>query len=356
MILIYKEIINYCLELGIEPWVTLYHWDLPQKLEEHGGWTNRRIINWFENYTEVCVHHFGDRVKNWMVANEPLAFTGAGYFLGVHAPGRRGLKNFLPAMHHAILAIAQSARAIRNSEFELRVGTTFSCSLIEPASSSSWDIKAAERIDALMNRLFIEPLTGSGYPVRTLKFLRKLEKYILPGDKELMHFEWDFIGLQNYTREIVRHSFLTPYLQAALVPARKRRVPTTAMGWEVYPAALSQMIRKFQPYTLRADLIITENGAAFQDVVSESDQIDDTLRTAFIEQSLKEVLKAKQAGLKVDGYFVWSLTDNFEWIEGYNPRFGLVHIDFETQKRRIKQSGHWYKNFLKKASDHTPSP
>ncbi|RYY08675.1 MAG: glycosyl hydrolase family protein, partial [Chitinophagaceae bacterium] len=184
----YNKIIDYCLELGIEPWATLYHWDLPHKLEQHGGWGNRRIINWFENYTQICIHHFGDRVKNWMVVNEPLAFIGAGYFLGVHAPGKRGLRNFLPAVHHANLAIAQSAKAIKALNSGLRVGTTFSCALIEPASSSEWDIRAADRVDALVNRLFVEPLTGIGYPFSSLGFLTKIQKYMLPGDADLLSF------------------------------------------------------------------------------------------------------------------------------------------------------------------------
>ncbi len=342
----YNRVIDKCLELGIEPWVTLYHWDLPQELEEKGGWTNREIIEWFKDYVALCVKEFGDRVKHWMVLNEPLVFVGAGYFLGVHAPGRRGLKNFLPAMHHAAICQAEGARVIKSFFPDAEVGTTFSCSFIEPYRAVEKDIKAAERIDALVNRLFLEPTLGMGYPVKELKFLKKLEKYWRPGDDELLKFDFDFTGLQNYTREIIKHSYFVPYVKANLVKAEKRKVPITLMKWEIYPDSIFHMLKKFDAYPGVKNIYVTENGAAFMDTPQNS-EVNDVERVNYLKKYLEAVLKAKKEGVNLNGYFVWSFTDNFEWAEGFHPRFGLMYVNFETQQRIVKSSGIWYREFLK---------
>jgi len=340
----YNRVINYCLEQGVEPWLTIYHWDLPQALEAKGGWTNREIVDWFTNFATVCAQSFGDRVKHWMVMNEPGVFTGAGYFLGIHAPGRTGLKNFLPAIHHAVLCMAAGGKVLRELVPGAEIGTTFSCSYIEPHTDKPKNIAAAKRVDALLNRLFIEPILGLGYPTEVAA-LKGIEKYKLPGDEELMKFDFDFIGVQNYTREIVKNSFFTPYVGASLVKAEKRGVPLTDMKWEVYPPSIYQMLKQFNGYPQIKKIYITENGAAFPDTVSDG-KVDDPQRVAYLQQYLQQVLKAKKEGLKVSGYFIWTLTDNFEWAEGYHPRFGLIYVDFKTQQRIIKGSGHWYANFL----------
>jgi beta-glucosidase len=342
----YNSLIDHMLECGIEPWITLYHWDLPHALELKGGWTKRESISWFTEFARLCANSFGDRVKNWMVMNEPSVFTGAGYFLGIHAPGKRGITNYAKAVHHVTLATAAGGRILRNLLPEANIGTTFSCTYIEPASDKRKDIAAAKRVDTLLNRTFIEPILGMGYPQSDLPVLNKLNKYILPGDREAMAFDFDFIGLQCYTREVVRSSMLTPYIGATLVTAQKRKVPLiTEMKWEVYPAAIGHILRKFSQYENIRKIIITENGAAFPDTLVNG-EVNDTERTKYIQDHLNEILKAKREGAKADGYFVWSLTDNFEWAEGYHARFGLIHIDFDTQKRTIKQSGHWYSRFL----------
>jgi beta-glucosidase len=343
----YNNVIDYCLEQGVEPWLTIYHWDLPQALESKGGWTNRDVIEWFTNYTAICAQNFGDRVKHWMVMNEPSVFSGAGYFFGIHAPGRTGIRNFLPVIHHIVLSMVAGARKLRELLPDAVIGTTFSCSYIEARSSHRRDIAAAHRADALVNRLFIEPVLGLGYPINDIPVLKGLEKYIQPGDERNMTFDFDFIGLQNYTREIVKYSFFTPYVGATLIKASERNVPITAMGWEVYPPAIYHILKKFDLYPQIRQILITENGAAFPDTMIDG-KVKDSQRTEYIEANLQQVLKAKQEGCKVDGYFVWTLTDNFEWAEGYHPRFGLIHIDFDTQKRTIKSSGFWYANFLKK--------
>lgn len=341
----YNQLIDYCLSQGIEPWVTIYHWDLPQVLEDQGGWTNRKIIDWFTSYTAICAQYFGDRVKYWMVMNEPSVFSGAGYFFGIHAPGRTGLKNFLPVIHHIVLSLTAGAKKLRELLPEAEIGTTFSCSHIEARSDSKRDIKAANVADALVNRLFIEPVLGLGYPMAEIPVLKGIEKYFQPGDEQNMQFDFDFIGLQNYTREVIKYSFFTPYIQASQVKAKDRNVPITAMGWEVYPPAIYHVIKKFDAYPQIRKILITENGAAFPDQVLDG-KVDDPKRAEYLQTHLQQVLKAKQEGCKVEGYFVWTLTDNFEWAEGYHPRFGLIYVDFDTQERIIKSSGNWYANFL----------
>ncbi|HEY2581745.1 MAG TPA: GH1 family beta-glucosidase [Mucilaginibacter sp.] len=341
----YNRVIDYCIQQGIEPWVTIYHWDLPQALELKGGWTNREIINWFSEYTAVCAKYFGDRVKHWMIMNEPTVFTAAGYFMGIHAPGRAGIKNFLPAIHYVTLSMAAGAKVLRNALPHAEIGTTFSCSHIEPASDKQKDIDAAKRADALINRLFIEPVLGLGYPISDFSVLKGIEKYYEPGDEANLKFDFDFIGIQNYTREIVEYSFFTPYINARLVKAEDRNVPLTAMKWEIYPSAIYKMIKKFSDYPRIKKIYITENGAAFHDEVTGG-KINDVNRLEYIQANLQQVLKAKEEGCKIDGYFIWTLTDNFEWAEGYHPRFGLIYVDFKTQQRIIKSSGYWYRDFL----------
>ena len=341
----YNRLIDHSLELGIEPWVTLYHWDLPQSLQEEGGWTNRDVVAWFSNYVACCIHHFGDRVQNWIVLNEPMVFTGAGYFLGVHAPGKKGLGNFLAAAHHAALCQAEGGRTIRQLKPGATIGTTISCSHIEPYRNTQKDIIAATKADALLNRLFIEPLIGMGYPVKDVRLLERIAQYMQPGDEERLKFDMDFIGIQNYTRELVRHSTFTPFVQAKIVPAKKRNVETTLMNWEVYPEAIYHVLKKYDRYQNIPQLIITENGAAFADDVTDG-RVKDDRRLAYIQQHLAQVLRAKREGVKVNGYFIWTLMDNFEWAEGYYPGFGLIHVDFDTQQRTIKSSGEWYQTFL----------
>lgn len=345
----YNRVIDACLEKNIEPWLTLYHWDLPEALEKRGGWTNRDIINWFSEYVQLCVRSFKDRVKFWMVLNEPMVFTGAGYFLGVHAPGEKGLKKFLPAVHHTVLSQAAGTKILKAEHPTGTIGSTFSCSYVTPHTNSTQDALAAKRIDALLNRLFIEPALGLGYPVADLPLLEKIEKYFLPGDDGLMQANFDFAGIQNYTREVAAYSLFIPYLKARLIPAHKRKVFHTTMDWEVYPESIYEMIKKFSQYNGIKKIIVTENGAAFTDKI-ESGQIHDEKRINYLDAYLKQVLRAKKEEYKITGYFVWSLTDNFEWAEGYRPKFGLIHIDFENQKRTIKDSGYWYQKFL--SSDH----
>ncbi len=343
----YNKVIDFCLELGIEPWITIYHWDLPVVLQEKGGWTNRDIIQWFTYFVDCCIKKFGDRVKNWMVLNEPMVFTGAGYFLGVHAPGKKGLASFLAAAHHATMCQAEGGRVIRSLGSNFKIGSTISYSHIEPFTNNERDIKAATKVDALLNRTFLEPLLGLGYPTQDLKILQRIERFMFAGDEAKLAFDMDFIGLQNYTRELVAFAPFMPFVRAKIIKASQRNVPHTLMNWEIYPASIYEALKRIGRYKNIKEIIVTENGAAFKDELN-NDMVHDELRTDFLKSYIAEVLKAKKEGVNVNGYFVWTLLDNFEWAEGFHPRFGLVHVDFETQKRTIKKSGEWYGSFIKR--------
>ena len=343
----YNQVIDFCFEVGIEPWITLYHWDLPYALQQQGGWTNRNVINWFSEYVSFCIQKFGDRVKHWMILNEPMVFTGAGYFLGIHAPGKKGLSNFLAAAHHAAMCQSEGGRVARSLRNGLKIGTTFSCSHIEPLTNKDADICAAKKADTLLNRTFIEALLGLGYPVKDLKLLNRLEEYVKDGDESKLPFEMDFIGIQNYTREIVAHSYFTPFLNAKIITADKRNAERTLMNWEIHPPSIYNMLKKYSTYPIK-EIIVTENGAAFHDEPC-NDLVRDQERKKYLQEHIQQVYKAQQEGVNVNGYFIWSFIDNFEWAEGYYPRFGIVYVDFETQKRIVKDSGKWYSKFLSEA-------
>jgi len=341
----YNRVIDFCLELGIEPWITLYHWDLPEILQQKGGWINRDIIQWFSHFVETCIKNFGDRVKHWMVLNEPMVFTGAGYFLGVHAPGKKGLASFLAAAHHAAMCQAEGGRIIKSLQKDCKVGTTISYSHLEPFSNKESDVLATAKVDALLNRMFIEPLLGLGYPTKELRILERIERFMLAGDQKKLAFDMDFIGLQNYTREIVKYAPFMPFVRAKIIKANERNTVSTLMNWEVYPASIYHALKRLSKYEGIKELIVTENGAAFKDEVVDNN-IADHMRVDYLKTYLAEVLKAKKEGVNVTGYFVWTLLDNFEWAEGFHPRFGLVYVDFKTQQRIVKASGNWYRDFI----------
>jgi beta-glucosidase len=339
----YDRMIDKCLELGIEPWATLYHWDLPQKLEEKGGWANREIVDWFSEYVDLCTRKFGDRIHHWMVLNEPAGFTTLGYLAGLHAPGQKGINKFLAAVHHASLCQAEGGRIIRNNVKNAHIGTTFSCAFAEPSKPNEKNRKAAERLDVMLNRLFIEPSLGMGYPFESLPALKKMEKYIQPGDIENLKFDFDFIGIQNYFRVISKPSFI-PYVWANRVKPDDD-AELTEMGWEVSPDGIYNIIRQFAKYPIK-EMIVTENGAAFADQILNG-KINDQQRIDFFKRYLTQILKAKNEGINITGYFIWTFVDNFEWNEGFRPKFGIVHNNPQTQQRAVKESGYWFRNFLK---------
>jgi beta-glucosidase len=343
----YDRIIDSCLERNISPWITLYHWDLPQHLEDKGGWTNRDIVGWFSEYVNFCTQQFGDRVKNWIILNEPQSFTIVGYFAGIHAPGRIGLNNFFAAVHHACLCQAEGGRIAKNNVKHGNIGTTFFGAQYDPFHTTEKNIQAAYNFDVLVNRLFVEPLLGLGYPIADLPVLSRLTKFIKSGDEKRLQFDFDFIGIQAYTREIVKYAAYIPFLKGLIVPAKNRSFEMiTATGWEIYPDCIYTLLKKYSKYKGIRSLYVTESGVAFPDLLV-NDSVNDAPRIRYFKNHLAWILKAKREGIKVDGFFVWSLMDNFEWAFGYHTRFGIVYIDFDTQKRIIKDSGYWFQSFLK---------
>lgn len=342
----YHKVIDACLEVGLEPYVTLYHWDLPDTLEKKGGWAHRGVVFAFEEYARICAREFGSKVKHWIVLNEPFGFTALGYMLGVHAPGKFGLSWFLPAVHHALLAQAAAANVLREEVRGAVIGTAFSCSQIVPYTNSEADLKAARRADALFNRLFLEPTLGMGYPTDDFPLLKRIERrYALWRDWDKLAFDFDFIGVQNYFPLVVKYNYFMPILRIAEVKPKYRQVPVTALGWEINGDGLYAVLKQFASYPQVKRLIVTEGGAAFPDELNNGQVADDN-RIAYYQEYLQGVLKARKEGIPVEGYFAWTLTDNFEWAEGYRARFGLVYVDFLTQQRTIKASGYWFRDFL----------
>ncbi|HNK99798.1 MAG: beta-glucosidase [Leptospirales bacterium] len=340
----YKRLIAACAARGITPWVTLFHWDLPQALEDKGGWPARDTLDAFLEYVDFCTRTFSE-IKNWMILNEPMVFTGGGYLIGVHAPGKRSPSKFFAAAHHAALAQAEGGRITRANCPGAQVGSTYSMTHAEAWSFAPRHQAARDRFDAVINRLFLDPACGRGYPWDTVPSLKKIQKHMKSGDDAKLKCDFDFIGIQNYTRDVVRRSILMPYVWARPVSAKKRRVPETEMGWEVYPQGIYELLRKFGSYPEIKKIYVTENGAAFPDQVQDG-RVHDEKRIAFLRAYIGEVIRAKRDGSPVHGYFVWSFLDNFEWAFGYRPRFGLVHVDYETQVRIPKDSALFYRDLI----------
>jgi beta-glucosidase len=341
----YHKVIDKCLSAGIEPWVTIYHWDMPQVLEAQGGWANRKIIDWFSEYVNVLTKEYGNKVRNWIVMNEQIAFTGNGYMNGVFAPGRKSLSAFMKSVHNSVLCNAEGGRIIREKVPGANIGTTLATTYVEPIDQKEKNIEAAARMDAIMNRLFIEPCLGLGYPEDTVPMLKKLKSLYKDGDEVKMVFDFDFIGIQYYYRTIAKKSIM-PGMRAKEIMAPERGVPVNVMGGEIYPEGLYYILKKFSQYKGIRNLIVTENGTCVTDKL-ENGRVHDKERTDYFKNHLYAVLKAKKEGVNVNGYFVWSPTDNFEWDKGYSPRFGLVYVDFGTLERYIKDSGFWFMEFLK---------
>lgn len=341
----YHKVIDKCHSVGIEPWITLYHWDLPQVLEAQGGWTNRKILDWFSEYVDVVTREYAGKVRNWMVMNEQLSFTAMSYFLGVFAPGEKSLKAFMKSVHYSVLCNAEGGRIIRKNIPGANIGTTFVTTYVEPVDQKKKNIEAAARMDAIVNRLFIEPCLGLGYPEDTVPILRKMKSLFEEGDEAHMVFEFDFIGIQYYFRTVAAKSWM-PGIHAKEVKPSERGVPANEMEGEIYPEGLYHILKKFNNYKGIRNLIVTENGTCVADKL-ENGQVHDADRIIYFKDHLAAVLKSKKEGLNVNGYFVWSPTDNFEWDKGYRPRFGLVYVDFRTLDRYIKDSGLWFKDFLR---------
>lgn len=341
----YNRLIDFQLENNITPWLTIYHWDLPQILEDKGGWANRDILNWFGEYTDVVTKAFGDRVKNWKVINEPSAFCGFGYMTGEHAPGKKSIFKYLSAAHHANLCQGIAGRIAQKNVKDGHIGTSFATFHLEPKNQNFFHREATERIDATINRMFIEPLVGLGYPYKEFPAMRMIEKYIKNDDEKLIQHNFDFVGIQYYCRLIGKFSLFPPVAFANEVPAKERNVPMNNMGFEIFPEGLYHVLKRYAAYPKIKKLLVTENGVCLDDLI-ENEQVNDPIRIQFYKDYLAQLLRAKNEGVPIEGFFCWTLTDNFEWWEGFKARFGLVYVDHLTQKRTIKNSGLWFKTFL----------
>ncbi len=347
----YDRLVDALLERNIKPYITLYHWDLPQILEDKGGWLNRDTADAFVEYTDVLTQAIGDRLKNWTTLNEPWCSAYLGYGIGIHAPGKTDFAASLQATHHLLLAHGLAMPIIRQNVTDVHAGIVLNPSPVYPASDSSEDRAAAHRADGFQNRWYFDPVFGQGYPSDILAAYGQSAPKIHSTDLEIIAAPLDFIGINYYSRTIVKavpvRQILSPEGLLGYNHVYLPNVPRTFFDWEVYPSGLSDFLRRLQQDYNPKSILITENGATYQDTLEPDGQILDTERIAYFQSHLEACLEAIQQGVKLDGYFAWSFLDNFEWAEGYEKRFGLTHVDFLTQQRTMKQSGQWFGDFLK---------
>lgn len=336
----YRRLVDELHSAGIEPYVTLYHWDLPETLQRWGGWENRDTALRFGEYAQTVAAALGQGVHHWFTINEPWAAAFLGHWQGVHAPGKRDLRVALAAAHNLLLAHGEGMSALR-SEMEAtdQAGIVLNLSPCFPADDSNADLEAAERIDGFTNRWFLDALYRGEYPEDMVRLYGDAMPGIAPGDMELISQPTDLLGINYYTRAVVAYDPTSHPLRARnVVPPGAK---TTAMGWEVYPRGIHEVLTRVHEDYQPGPLLVTGNGAAYDDIV-EDHHVDDPEREDYLHEHLLETFRAMDDGVPVQGYFVRSLLDNFEWAWGYEKRFGLIHVDFSTQERIIKRSGHWY--------------
>ncbi|WP_067169583.1 GH1 family beta-glucosidase [Microtetraspora niveoalba] len=332
----YDRLVDGLCEKGITPALTLFHWDLPQALEDEGGWLNRDTPRYFADYAAIVAERLSDRVPMWITLNEPFVHMTFGYALGTHAPGRTLFLDALPVAHHQLLGHGLATTALRANGAR-QVLITNNCTPVWPASDSPEDLAAAAAYDALHNRLFNDPLFVAEYPDLSAFGVEKLD-FIQDGDLETIAQPLDGLGINYYnpTRIAAPTTDELPFDDAGVTG-----YPTTAFGWPVVPDGLRELLvtLKTRYGTALPPVYITENGCSYEG-------IDDQERIEYLDGHIKAVGQAQAEGVDVRGYFVWSLLDNFEWAEGYHQRFGLVHVDFETQRRTPKASYHWLKRLI----------
>ena len=359
----YSRLVDELLGDGIKPWLTLYHWDLPQELEDKGGWVNRDTAYRFAEYAITMHEALGDRVDVWTTMNEPWCSSFLGYTAGVHAPGRQSRPDGLAAAHHLLLGHGLAINELRSRAPEADLGITLNFTVPDPLDPADpADVDAARRIDGQFNRFFLDPILRGAYPADVLEDVAQygLADHVRDGDMEIISAKIDALGVNYYHGDAisarpapgarrgeapVERPTSSPYPAADGAFTHPRGLPVTAMGWEIQPEGLTRLlVRLHKDYTGPAGvtLYITENGAAFDDVPDENGFVDDAERLAFIDVHLRAVRAAIDLGADVRGYFAWSLMDNFEWAWGYHQRFGIVRVDYDTQVRTPKASGLWY--------------
>ena len=357
----YSDLVDGLLERGITPVATLYHWDLPQELEDAGGWPNRDTASRFAEYAERMARALGDRVKLWTTLNEPWCSAYLGYGSGVHAPGRTDARAALAAVHHLNLAHGLGGRAVRAAVTGVQLSVALNLHVIRPEDpTSDADRDAVRQADALANRAFLGPMLEGAYPADLFDDTRSITDwgFIRDGDLAQIAVPIDLLGVNYYSTVLVRRlrgegepqradghgpSAASAWIGADDVEFVAQPGPTTQMGWNIEPAGLTELLVGLHERYPELPLLITENGAAFDDVVSADGRIHDPRRVAYLHDHIEAVGAALDAGADVRGYFVWTLMDNFEWSWGYDRLFGVVRVDRDTLERSWKDSAHWYR-------------
>ncbi len=338
----YSRLVDALLEAGITPFPTLYHWDLPQVLQDEGGWPVRSTAEAFVDYADVISRHLGDRIKHWMTINEPWVIASLGYLMGVHAPGHQELDEMLPASHHLLLAHGWTVPVLRQNSPDAEVGIVLNLGPQAPASPSAADKAVAWNFDGVHNRWYLDPISGRGYPADIVQSYGRELDYIQPGDMEAIAAPIDFLGVNFYNRSIHRNFGAANNLPETVHHTGER----TEMGWEVHPESLYDLLGRLHfDYRFPA-MYVTENGTACPDQFSDDGHVHDADRISYLQRHLGSAAKAIVAGVPLKGYFVWSLMDNFEWSFGNSMRFGLIYIDYKTQQRIFKDSALWYKRVI----------
>jgi beta-glucosidase len=339
----YKRLTDELLKAKIRPLCTLYHWDLPQKLEDAGGWPNRDLAGRFTEYAEIVTRALGDRIKHWCIFNEPWVFTFLGYASGIHAPARQNFVECMRATHVVNIAQGQAFRAMKAVNSKLEVGTAFSMSHCQPATKSEEDRKAADRAHALGNIWFIQPAMKGEYPAAFVGPNPLEMMGVKSGDLDLCRAPLDFIGVNYYRRQLV--SAIPPGEGESATGVHNfdaHEGPLTDFAWEVWPTGLYEMLMRISREYKGTPMEITENGCSYLDGPDEHGRIPDDRRIQFLRSYLDELGRAMIHSCNVRAYHHWSLMDNFEWAEGFCQRFGLVYVDFRSLKRTMKESGKWY--------------
>ena len=341
----YSRLVDGMLARGLQPWCTLYHWDLPQYLQDRGGWENRATVDAYLRYVDVMTRHLGGRVKHWITHNEPWCTAMHGNWDGMHAPGNKSLPLALRVCHNVLVSHGLAVPIIRANVPDAKVGIALSLHPIEAASDSAADREAVARHDVLRNRWFLEPLYGRGYPELALRLVGKDAPAVEEGDMQAIAAPCDFLGVNYYFPEVVTDAPDQYPLRTAIVYPRDRE--RTDFGWEVSPQGLVGLLARVAREYPTGDLYVTENGSSYDDHPDADGAVNDTARRDYLIRHLAATRDAIAAGAPVKGYFAWSLLDNFEWSEGYLRRFGLTYVDYRTQRRTVKQSGRWYGAFVR---------
>ena len=348
----YDRLVDELLGQGIDPWVTLYHWDLPQELEDAGGWPVRDTAYRFADYSMMVFDQLSDRVRTWTTLNEPWCTAMLGYAYGAQAPGRTEFPAAMSAVHHLLLGhglATQRMRAAATGPIDL--GITLNTAAVEPETDSAADLRAASLADALGTRIYLDPIVKGHYPVDLVEELGRvgIEFPIQDGDLEIISAPTDVLGINFYFGSVISgvdpEGDTTAPDGLPVVRNVPLGTPLTAMGWEIMPDWFTKhLVRLGNDYGM--PMVITENGAAYDDVADSGEFVTDDNRTAYLSSHIAAVAEARLQGADLRGYFAWSLMDNFEWSYGYAKRFGLVRVDYDTQVRTPKQSAHWYSDTI----------